>query len=202
MQMEWQGYYFDGQTPARQHVTIRLTPIALLITTEKGVHLQWAYKEVRQTQGFYAGEQIRLEKGGEIPEVLLLTDTAFLTALRRFAPQHAAQFHNPTSRRWRVQLTIIAAVVVIGLTTALYLWGIPAVVALVAPRVPVSWEEQLGQVVVAQLAPPEQFSQTRMMVRSKLGSGRNGSDIRSRPLSGLILFLYLKNSIFPSPIKR
>jgi predicted Zn-dependent protease len=45
-------------------------------------------------------------------------------------------------------------VAVIGLTAGLYFWGIPALAAALAPAVPVTWEEQLGQAAVAHLAPP------------------------------------------------
>jgi predicted Zn-dependent protease len=44
-----------------------------------------------------------------------------------------------------------AAAVICGL----YFWGIPALASFLAPHVPVAWEEQLGQSVVRQLAPPE-----------------------------------------------
>jgi len=43
--------------------------------------------------------------------------------------------------------------------------------------------------------PSALFSHRRIMVRSKFGSGRKGSEISSFPFSGLTLFLYLKKSI-------
>src|SRR5262249_24358938 len=46
-------------------------------------------------------------------------------------------------------------VAVVAITGAAYFWGIPALAALVAPRVPIAWEERLGHVVFAQLAPPD-----------------------------------------------
>ena len=155
MRTDWQGYYLDGQTAARQRAAIRLMQSGLEVTTERGTTLWWPYEEIRQTQGFYAGEQVRLERGGETPEVLLVSDAAFLTALHRVAPKLATHFHDPARRRMRAKLTLLAALGAIGIATALYLWGIPAMAALVASRVPVSWEERLGQAVVEHLAPPE-----------------------------------------------
>ena len=153
MKTEWQGYYLDGQTASRQRATIHLTQNGLQVRTENGEKFFWPYSEVRQTQGFYAGEQVRLERGGEIPEALLIPDSAFLISLHRFVPGLATHFHNPARRSMRAKLTLLAALAVVGIITALYLWGIPAVAALVAPRVPVSWEERLGQAVVEHLAP-------------------------------------------------
>lgn len=154
MQTDWEGYYLDGQTAARQRAAIRLMRSGLQITTESGVTLWWPYEEIRQTQGFYAGEQVRLERGREIPEALLVSDATFLTRLHRVAPEVARHFHDPARRRMRAKLTLLAALAIIGITAALYLWGIPAMAALVASHVPVSWEERLGQAVVEHLAPP------------------------------------------------
>ena len=43
-----------------------------------GGSLRWPLAEVRQTQGFHAGEEVRLERGGELPEALLVQDLGFL----------------------------------------------------------------------------------------------------------------------------
>lgn len=154
MKTDWEGYYLDGRTPVRQPAAIRLMRSGIEITTEGGTRLWWPYQEIRQSQGFYAGEEVRLERGSEIPEALLISESAFLTALHRITPELATRFHNPARRRVRAKLTLIAALAVIGITIGLYFWGIPAMASMVASRVPVSWEEHLGESVVEQLAPP------------------------------------------------
>ena len=153
MKTDWEGYYLDGRSATRHRAAIRLMRSGLEVTTEAGT-LWWPYPEIRQTQGFYAGEEVRLERGGEIPEALLVSDAAFLTALHRVAPELATRFHDPAHRRSRAKLTLLAAAAVIGITTALYLWGIPAMAGIVASQVPASWEEGLGEAVVEHLAPP------------------------------------------------
>lgn len=155
MQTDWEGYYLDGKTAARQRAAVRLLRTRLEITPESGPTVWWPYAEIRQTQGFYAGQEIRLERGGEIPEVVLIRDPAFLTSLHRVAPETAGHFHDPGRRRLRVILTALAALAAVGVAAALYLWGIPGMASVVAPHVPVSWEERLGRAVSDQLAPPE-----------------------------------------------
>jgi len=150
---DWEGHYLDGQTAARQRVSIRLMRLGLHVTTEQGDTFWWPYEEIRQTQGFYSGEQVRLERGGEFAEALLVSDTSFLTQLHQIAPELSAQFHNPAHRKRRVRLVLIAALASMGVLAVLYLWGIPALAAFVASRVPVSWEERLGRSVVKHLAP-------------------------------------------------
>ncbi len=154
MRTEWEGHYLDGRTAARQPVTIRLMRQGLQVTRENGVSFFWRYRDIHQTQGSYAGEQVRLEKGQEIPEVLLISDAAFLSDVHRMAPELITHFHDPARRRMRAVLTLLAALGAVAASAPLYLWGIPAVAAVVASRVPVSWEERLGQSVVEHLAPP------------------------------------------------
>lgn len=153
MPTTWEGRYLDGRSAVSQRATIRLMRTGLEATLESGRTLFWPYRQVRQTQGFYAGEQVRLERGGELPEALLLADPAFLADLRRAGPDLGGRFHDPAGRRLRVELTLLAALAVVAITGALYLWGIPAFAAWIASRVPIAWEERLGQVVAGELAP-------------------------------------------------
>jgi predicted Zn-dependent protease len=151
----WDAHYLDGQTPVRRAARVLIGRSGLEITlTDGGGGLRWPLAEVRQTQGFYEGEEVRLERGSELTEVLLIRDLGFLTALRTAAPEAAATFHDPDRRRYRVGLTVLAALGTIGLAIALYVWGIPALASVVATRVPVSWEVALGDAVMAEIAPP------------------------------------------------
>jgi len=59
------------------------------VRTESGATLWWPYGEVRQTQGSYAGEQVRLERGGDLPEALLVADADFLASLHGISPEVA-----------------------------------------------------------------------------------------------------------------
>jgi predicted Zn-dependent protease len=153
LRRHWDGAYLDGRSAARRPATIRLFPTGLQVTTDDGRDFQWPFGEIRQTQGFYAGEEVRLERGGPLAETLLVSDPAFLVALREAAPEAAARFHDPGRRRLRATATAGAAVAVVALTVVIYVWGIPALATLVAARVPVGWEERLGQAAVEQLAP-------------------------------------------------
>src|SRR2546422_7859462 len=151
MSSAFTGHYLDGRSAARRQASIRLTPTGLEITLEGGASLWWPLREVRQTQGFYAGEQIRLERAGPLPETLLVDDPGFLGSLHAAAPALGRRFHDPRRRRARVLFTIVAAVTAVAAGTVLYVWGIPAAAGLLAARVPVSWEERLGQAAVNQL---------------------------------------------------
>jgi predicted Zn-dependent protease len=133
-------------------VTIGLGGLEIVLT-ETGRTFRWRLAEVRQTQGFHEGEQVRLERGGDDAEVLLVGDTAFLSALRAAAPQTAGAFHDPGRRRFRVARTALAAVAAVGVAAALYTWGIPWMAGVAAEYVPVSWEIALGDAAMSHLVP-------------------------------------------------
>jgi predicted Zn-dependent protease len=151
----WDAHYLDGQAPVRRPARVAIGRSGLEITLAEGGSVRWPLAEVRQTQGFYEGEEVRLERGSELSEALLVRDLGFLTALRAAAPEAAAAFHDPARRRYRLGLTVLAAMGSVGLAVALYVWGIPALATALAAHVPVSWEVALGDAVVAELAPPE-----------------------------------------------
>ena len=153
-QMEWPGRYFDGRTALAQPVRITIGARGFQIAKPDGSTLWWDYGEVRQTQGAYAGEQVRLEKGAPFPEALLVDDAGFLAAIHAIAPE-PTPFHDPARRPLRRRLTLLAALCLPLLGAALYLWGIPAMAEAMAGRVPVSWEERLGRSAVGMLVSPE-----------------------------------------------
>jgi predicted Zn-dependent protease len=155
MRTDWPGVYLDGRTAVRHPATIRLMREGLELTPAGGAPRLWPYAELRQTQGFYAGEEVRLERGGDLPETLLIPDVAFLADLHEVAPHVGRRFHDPGRRASRLRWTIVAGAGVIAAAAAIYLWGIPALAALLAPRVPVAWEQNVGQSAMAYLAPPE-----------------------------------------------
>src|SRR2546428_8579746 len=77
MRYEWPASYLDGQTAARHPVSVRLMREGLEVTTPGGLSQRWGYDEIHQTQGFYEGEEGRLERGGELAEALLIADPGF-----------------------------------------------------------------------------------------------------------------------------
>ena len=155
MRTDWAGSYLDGRTPARQPATVRVMREGLEITTGAAGTRFWPYRELRQTQGAYTGEEVRLERGGDLPETLLIPDSAFLASLHEAAPHMGLRFHDPRRRSARIRWTIAAAGGVLAATAAIYLWGIPLLAALVTPHVPVVWEESVGRSALSYLAPPE-----------------------------------------------
>jgi predicted Zn-dependent protease len=151
----WVGSYLDGRTPVRRRVEIRATAEALYLTTETGATIRWPLAEIRQTQGRNRGEQVRLERGrDDVAEALIVDQPGFLEELREVSPGRRVGRATGGPRRV-LQLVAIGACALAALA-AVYWWGIPAMARVVAARVPVSWEERLGNSVMESLAPDGQ----------------------------------------------
>jgi Zn-dependent protease with chaperone function len=155
LQTVWSGHYFDGRTTTRHPVTITLVPSGLEIQLANGDHDWWPYSEVTQAQGAYEHEPVRLERGGDLPEALVVEDPAFLASLRHFAHGSRGQFTKPQDRGSRFRIIFLAGAASIALIAAIVAWGIPALAALVTPLVPISWEIALGDALAPQLAPAD-----------------------------------------------
>lgn len=150
------AHYLDGRTATRHRVTLTVTPATLHIAMPDGSTKQWPYDAIRQTQGAYRGEPVRLEFGPEPAEAIVSATSALLKDIHEAAPALARHFHNPAGRSARIGWTAGAAVAVAILGITLYRWGIPGIASAATPYVPVAWEESLGRQVVAHLAPETQ----------------------------------------------
>ena len=78
---DWRGDYLDGRTAQLRPAELRLMATGIEVTVDGRTSL-WLYGDLRQTQGRYAGEDVRLERGGELSEALIVRDRDFLRSLR------------------------------------------------------------------------------------------------------------------------
>lgn len=150
MKIEWEGVYFDGRTAQRRRATVRPVIDGLHITLEDGTALAWPYSDVRQIQGVFRGQEVRLERSTTL-ETLVISDNEFLTALAQTASRTGRRYRLPIHTSQWLLYTVLAGAAAILVSAALYLWGIPAFADRVAARVPPQWEEQLGEAAVQEL---------------------------------------------------
>ncbi|GAB1723975.1 MAG: M48 family metalloprotease [Nitrospira sp. CR1.1] len=146
------AHYLDGRTATRHRVTLTISPAALQIAMSDGSMKQWPYDQIRQTQGTYRGEPVRLEFGPEPAEAVVIASRALLTEIHTAAPTLAEHFHNPSWRKRRLAWTLAAGLGVVFLLISLYRWGIPGIASAATPYVPTTWEESLGRRIVEHLA--------------------------------------------------
>ncbi|MFQ5458510.1 MAG: M48 family metallopeptidase, partial [Myxococcota bacterium] len=153
MRTDWKARYLDGRTATRHAVVVRLTEGGLQIRFPEAPVGWWSYDEVRLKPSFQAGDPVVLERGGEFPENLQVSDPAFLAALRAFSPAHRSDFpRSPLRMEWR-SATLILVAGILASALVLYVWLIPAMASLIAPHIPIRWERELGHAVLEELAP-------------------------------------------------
>ncbi len=155
MSSDLEGYYMDGRTAERHRAGVQVTPLGLQITLENKNAFFWPMEEIQQSKNFYGEEQVRLERGGGTPEVLVVESSIFFKRMSEVFPKKKKQFRPPPRRSRWAWVVIFSAAGVIGVTASLYLWGIPGMASLIVPYIPVSWEERLGWSVVETVAPVE-----------------------------------------------
>ncbi len=155
MLQSWPGRYLDGTTAHAESVTVVPAAHGLEIRRSNGSTVVWPYVEVTQTQGNYHGEHVRLERGTEPIEALIVDDAAVLSQLHKVAPRVSQHFHDPKSRARRPALVVMALAAAVAAGLGIYFWGIPAAATFAAAQIPVSWEEQLGEVVTRSLVESE-----------------------------------------------
>ncbi len=152
----WHGQYFDGHSPISHQVSIDITPLGLSIQGTSKPLLLWEYHDIHQTQGRYEGEEVRLERKNDHHDLLVVKDANFLTAVHGLTPDKVRHLHNPSTRTRRLWLTVAAGVFAIPLIWMVYTKGVPAVSGPLTNLIPYSWETQLGNALVEEIAPPEE----------------------------------------------
>jgi beta-barrel assembly-enhancing protease len=146
---EWTGFYYDGRTARREPVTVTVEADGLHIRGEDGSELHWPFAGLRQTQGAFAGERLRIEFGTDPVESLLVDQDGLPQAVHEIAPTAMPRFRPRRNTAKIVGWSLCA----IGLGATAYVWGAPIMADAIAPKVPVAWEEGLGRTVAARLAP-------------------------------------------------
>lgn len=145
----WTGFYFDGRTADRVPVGVSVGIDGLLIHKPDGAVTAWPFSAIRQTQGAFVSEQVRIEHGTEPAEVLLVSQPWFADEIRRASP---AARRALRSRYNTVRIVAWCVGIMTGVA-ALYAWGAPIAATRLAERVPVAWEVAMGTNVVERLAP-------------------------------------------------
>lgn len=148
---EWRGVYFDGRSAARHEVAIVIERGGLRISGDRIDSVTWPFSEIRQADSGTKDEPVRLTRGAGEPEVLVVSDPAFLPAVRRAAPDALARAEDPGKRLRLSPMLVPVAVAALVMLVVGYLWGIPYLAERTAQRVPLEWEESTGRAMVQQL---------------------------------------------------
>lgn len=140
--------FFDGQTSARHDAWVALAPWGLHIADRDGHTLaQWPYDEVEELPA--PKQVLRLgRRGSAVLERLEVFDPAFAAQIDLRAEHVDRTGALQRRRRWSVIGWTMTATV--SLLAVAY-FGVPAIADRVAPLVPLSLEQALGEAVDVQV---------------------------------------------------
>ncbi len=144
MAVHWEGYYFDGITPEKHPARITFAPSYIEIVLEDGRTLRWQYSKVRCTHEFHNGNRVCLEKGDEM---IVVPHEGFVEVMDRLHGTFSSRVGKLLQKRWFLW-AVVAGTGTIVVTAIIYIWGIPLLVNTMAERIPPSWEDSLGRMVV------------------------------------------------------
>ena len=143
---QYLGFYFDGINPIKHEVNVTITRDGLKIQTLKvGTYFWWNLSEINQTNDIYVDNEVKLEKGEDIPEILIIKDVSFIKSLKQISPDFQTKFQTSASRSKWLKTIVYLSIASIIIITVFYKWLFPSLAELIAQNIPVSWEVKLGQ---------------------------------------------------------
>jgi Zn-dependent protease with chaperone function len=154
--LTFSGALFDGRSAARQDVVVRLFPGSLTLDRTGREKLTWAFADLRlQPLDSHGHPPVHLDhypagaKGSRL-ETLVVDDPVFLSSLHAFGPE--APGFDWRERRRNRRFALIAGLILVPLLVyGVWAIGIPKMVDRMAMKVPVAWEEELGNMVLRSL---------------------------------------------------
>jgi Zn-dependent protease with chaperone function len=141
------GIFFDGNSSARQAVTVELAPADLVLRSREGQLLaQWPYAELNQAHS--PDQVLRLGRGRESLARLEIRDPAFAAAIDDKAT--AVDRTGAVQRRMNMKVAALV-ILAVGSIGAMTLFALPTLATRLTPLLPYGVERKLGQAVDAQL---------------------------------------------------
>lgn len=142
------GVFFDGLTSRRQDVHVSVDGASLSIIRPDGVLIEsWPRGELRELAG--PPELLRLGRDGGPPLARLeIRDPALSAGVRGAAPRLAASLTEERGTTRKVVLWSLAAVVSV---TIFAFYGVPALADRLAPMLPWSVDQRMGEVADSQV---------------------------------------------------
>src|SRR5688572_1475420 len=132
----WSGYYYDGRTADRQPVTVTLAAGGLRVERTDGISMVWPIDDLRQTQGAFSSEHLRIEYGvaPDPVQAVFVEQPGLAEAVRAAYPYARSSWQG---RRTGLRLLAIGIAGIL-IATGIYIWGAPIAADWIAPKVPVA----------------------------------------------------------------
>lgn len=146
--LQFSGSLFDGKSAQKQPVRIELTPYHITLKLPGRSAVNWPYSDIRwaaETIPFHIEHQ--LNTPGEMLETLVVEDPNFYENCRRIAPDDFSRRTKKNSFNWKV--FIVGVLILLLFFYAAFKIVPHYFVDQLVDKVPVEWEEKLGDAVLS-----------------------------------------------------
>ncbi|MBL4665103.1 MAG: M48 family metallopeptidase, partial [Nitrospinaceae bacterium] len=149
--LQFSGSLFDGKSAQKQPVRIELTPYHMTLSIPGRSTFSWPYSDIQwaaETIPFYIEHQLNTPKGERL-ETLVVEDPDFYENCRRIAPNDFSRTTIINSFNWKI---FSAGVLILLLFFYAAFKIVPHYfVDQFVDKIPVEWEETLGDAVLSAL---------------------------------------------------
>jgi len=149
--LQFSGSLFDGKSAQKQPVRIELTPYHMTLTIPGRSTVSWPYSDIQwaaETIPFYIEHQLNTPKGERL-ETLVVEDPDFYENCRRIAPNDFSRTTIINSFNWKI---FSSGVLILLLFFYAAFKIVPHYfVDQFVDKIPVEWEETLGDAVLSAL---------------------------------------------------
>jgi beta-barrel assembly-enhancing protease len=146
--LQFNGFFFDGKSAQKQPVHIELTPYHITLKIPGHSAVSWSYSDIRwtaETIPFHIEHQLNTPEA--ILETLVVEDPIFYENCQRIAPEVFSRTTTKNSFNWKIFST---GVLILLLFLYVAFKIIPHYfVGQLVDKVPVEWEEKLGDAVLS-----------------------------------------------------
>lgn len=153
-QLEWDGYFYDGESAKRHDVRVRITSEGLVIY-HNNQELLWKYGKFQQGEEFYSAEKTHLESTQYKNQRLVVLDPDFTYNLKKYFPDWNRSLKVDFKTKDLRRVAFAASALILLFLPIFYLFILPLISSTVAKFIPVSFEEKLSEPYVSRFAPEE-----------------------------------------------
>ena len=147
--LQFRGSLFDGKSAQKQPVRVELTPYHITLTIPGRPAVSWPYSDIRwaaETTPFHIEHQLNTPKEERL-ETLVIEDPDFYENCRRIAPDDFSRTATKNSFNWKIFSAGILVLLIFFYAT--YKIVPQYFVAQLVDKIPVEWEETLGDGVLS-----------------------------------------------------
>ena len=151
--LEYDAFFYDGQSANQNKAKIQITSDGLSIIYNNDIGLVWSYDDIHQDKEVYSDRETHLINLKYPDQKLVVEEPDFLSVISRIFP--SLRLNEPSKLISVRRMAILGSLLLIVLIPVFYFVLIPSFSEIVAQKLPVSFEKNLSEPYLSLLVPEE-----------------------------------------------